>query len=180
MKISLIRSLVTVLVLCASNFATAQNSDAVFSKATIDIGITVSDVKKSAAFYADVLGLKEVKGFEVSGEKASNLGLTDNQAVNVRVFVLNDAEGATTARIKLMAFPKAPGVKPDQKFIHSTISISYLTLFVNDLDLSVERLKKAKVKLLGKTPVDLGGGRFLAAVQDPDGNFIELIGPSKK
>ena len=94
--------------------------------------------------------------------------------------MLDDTEGATTARIKLMAFPKAPGVKPDQKFIHSTISISYLTLFVNDLDLSVKRLNKAKVKLLGKTPVDLGGGRFLAAVQDPDGNFIELIGPSKK
>ncbi len=180
MKTTHILTLVALLAFSATDSAFAQKPDAVFSKATIDIGITVTDVEKSATFYSEVLGLKEVKGFEVSGEKASNLGLTDNQAVNVRVFVLDDSEGATTARIKLMAFPKAPGVKPDQKFIHSTISISYLTLFVNDLDLSVERLKKAKVKLLGKTPVDLGGGRFLAAVQDPDGNFIELIGPSKK
>ncbi|MFK5923097.1 MAG: VOC family protein [Verrucomicrobiota bacterium] len=158
----------------------AQDSDKVFSKSTIDIGITVANVEKSAAFYADVLGLKEVKGFDVSADKATRLGLTDHQPANIRVFVLDDSKGATTARIKLMAFPKAPGVKPDQKFIHSTISISYLTLFVADLDLAVERVKKANVKLLGETPVDLGGGKFLATVQDPDGNFIELIGPSKK
>ena len=180
MKLFNTLSLVAVLILFGASSASAQETDAVFSKATIDIGITVADVKKSAAFYSEVLGLTEVKGFEVSAEKAADLGLTDNQPVSVRVFVLNDAEGASTARIKLMAFPSAPGVKPDQKFIHSTIAISYLTLFVNDIDLAVERLKKAKVKLLGKTPVDLGGGRFLAAVQDPDGNFIELIGPSRK
>jgi len=180
MKYTSILSLVAVLTFFGASRSLAQKSDSVFSKATIDIGITVTDVKKSAAFYSDVIGLKEVKGFEVSAEKASNLGLTKQQPVSVRVFVCDDAEGVTTARIKLMAFPNAPGVKPDQSYIHSTIAISYLTLFVNDLDLAVERLKKAKVKLLGKTPVDLGGGRFLAAIQDPDGNFIELIGPSKK
>jgi hypothetical protein len=38
-------------------------------------------------------------------------------------------------------------------------------------------LRKAKVKLEGKSPVDLGGGNQLATVRDPDGNFIELIGP---
>ncbi len=180
MKYTSILSLVAVLTFFGTNRSLAQKADSVFSKATIDIGITVTDVKKSAAFYSDVIGLKEVKGFEVSAEKANNLGLTKQQPISVRVFVCDDAEGVTTARIKLMAFPNAPGVKPDQSYIHSTIAISYLTLFVNDLDLAVERLKKAKVKLLGKTPVDLGGGRFLAAIQDPDGNFIELIGPSKK
>ena len=172
--------LLVALALSAANCAIAQESNPIFSKATIDIGITVANVEKSAAFYSTVIGLKEVKGFEVSAEKASRLGLTDNQAVSVRVFVLDDAKGAATARIKLMTFPAAPGVKPNQSYIHSTIGISYLTLFVEDLDLAIERLKRAKVKLLGKTPVDLGGGRFLAAVQDPDGNFIELIGSSKK
>jgi len=128
MKLFNTLSLVAVLTLFGTNYASAQKPDAVFSKATIDIGITVADVKKSATFYSEVLGLTEVKGFEVSAEKAANLGLTDNQPVSVRVFVLNDEEGATTARIKLMAFPSAPGVKPDQKFIHSTIAISYLLI----------------------------------------------------
>ena len=173
-------TLIALLAVCTTEQSTIHASESVFSKATVDIGITVSNVEKSAAFYSDILGLKEAKGFEVSGEKAKRLGLTDNQAVSVRVFALDDSEGAVSARIKIMAFPKAPGVLPDQKFIHSTVSISYLTLFVKDLDIAVERLKKSKVKLLGETPVDLGDGRFLVAVQDPDGNFIELIGPSKK
>ena len=177
MKITHFLSLVALLSLFVTDSAIAQKSDDTFSKATIDIGITVADVTKSAAFYSEVLGLKEVKGFEVSGEKASNLGLTDNQAVSVRVFVLDDTEGATTARIKLMAFPKAPGVKPDQKFIHSTIGVSYLTLRVTDMDVALKRLADSKIKLLGKTPSNLSGNMYLTTVQDPDGNFIELIGP---
>lgn len=44
---------------------------------------------------------------------------------------------------------------------------------------ALERLKRAGVPLLGDTPVDLGGGSWLAAVKDPDGNFIELIGPKQ-
>ena len=78
-----------------------------------------------------------------------------------------------------MAFPKAPGAKPDQKFIHSTLGFSYLTLFVTDMDRALARLKKADVKLLGETPSPLGGGNFIAVCKDPDGNFIELIGSSK-
>jgi hypothetical protein len=41
----------------------------------------------------------------------------------------------------------------------------------------LERLKKAGVKTLGETPLDMGNHTRLIAVKDPDGNFIELIGP---
>jgi predicted enzyme related to lactoylglutathione lyase len=80
----------------------------------------------------------------------------------------------------MMAFPKAQGKKPDQEFIHSTLGVSYLTLFVTDMDAVMIRLKKAGVKTLGKTPASIGGPNFLTVFRDPDGNFIELIGPSKK
>ena len=66
-----------------------------------------------------------------------------------------------------------------QKYIHSTLGVSYLTLFVTDMDAAVARLKKANVRLLGKTPAALGGKTKITVVHDPDGNFIELIGPSK-
>ena len=72
----------------------------VFSKTVVDLGIVVSDLEESAKFYMDVIGLKEVKGFSVSGERAKSFGLTDNQPVNVRVFVLNDAKGIT--QLKMM------------------------------------------------------------------------------
>ena len=89
-----------------------------------------------------------------------------------------DAKGPKT-KFKLMAFPEAPGKMQDQKFIHSSIGVSYLTLYVTDMNKSVARLKEAKVQLLGKTPTDLGGGNFITVFRDPDGNFIELIGPKK-
>ncbi len=159
--------------------ATSKGEDIpVFSKTVVDLGIVVSDLEVSAKFYMDVIGLKEVKGFSVSGERAKSFGLTDNQSVNVRVFVLNDAKGST--QLKMMSFANAPGKKADQKFIHSTLGFSYLTLMVSDMNAALNRIKKASVKLLGETPAKLGGKTRLTVIRDPDGNFIELIGPIKE
>lgn len=149
----------------------------VFSSPTVDIGMVAGDLEKSAKFYTEVLGLTETKGFAVTPEKATALGLTDNLGAEIRVFVLGEGPGAT--RLKLMSFPASPGAKPDQKFIHSTLGLSYLTLRVTDMDAALKRLADAKIELLGETPASLGGDLFLTTVRDPDGNFIELIGPMK-
>jgi catechol 2,3-dioxygenase-like lactoylglutathione lyase family enzyme len=148
-----------------------------FSKPTIDIGIVARDVEKSAKFYTDTIGLKEIEGFSAPAELGKKIGLVDSHPINVRVFVTDEIEGAT--RIKLMSFPEAMGKLPDRSYIHSTLGINYLTLFVDDMDQALARLKKADAKLLGETPVSLGGKTQLVVVRDPDGNFIELIGPTK-
>lgn len=165
--------------ICALAGASTRAADAPaeFSKPVIDIGVVVSDVAKSAAFYTNAIGFKEVPGFKVTAERATEIGLTDHQPADIRVFVLG--EGNLATRVKLMSFPDAPGKKPDQKFIHSTVGMRYLTLYVTDLNASLKRLEKENVKLLGKTPTDLGGGTWIAVFQDPDGNFIELVGPRK-
>ena len=150
----------------------------VFAKSTFDLGIVVSDLDKAVDFYKNVVGMTEVKGFTAPANVATSFGLTDNQPVIVRRLVMADVKDAPS--LKLMAFPEAPGAKPDQRFIHSSLGFSYLTLFVNDMDAAVERARKAKVKLLGKTPAKIGGNNFLAVCKDPDGNFIELIGPSTR
>jgi catechol 2,3-dioxygenase-like lactoylglutathione lyase family enzyme len=155
----------------------ADEDDKVFSKPTIELGIVVADLEKSAKFYAEVVGMTEVKGFSAPAQVATKFGLTDNQAITVRKFVIADVEGAPA--LKLMAFTEAQGVKPDQKFIHSTLGFSYLTLFVVDMGAAVERAEKAGVKMLGETPAKAGPKNYLTVFQDPDGNFIELIGPSK-
>ena len=166
------------LLLSAVSNSTAADAAPEFSKQSIDIGVVVSDIDASVSFYTKVLGFKEVPGFAVPGPQGKAIGIIDNLDVNIRVFVLGD--GPEAAKIKLMSFPKKPGVKPAQDYIHSTIGLSYLTIFVKDMAPSLERIKKANVKLLGETPVDLGGGTLLTAVQDPDGNFIEIVGAGKK
>lgn len=146
-----------------------------FASPTVDIGIVAGDLEASAAFYTRALGLTETKGFTATPEKATAFGLTDHLGAAIRVFVLGEGPGAT--RLKLMSFPGAKGAVPDQRFIHSTIGISYLTLRVTDMDAALERLQAAGVPLLGETPALLNGNTYLTTVRDPDGNFIELIGP---
>ena len=148
-----------------------------FARTTIDVGIVVSDVEKAAQFYKNALGFTEVSGFDVSEEMGANSGLTDHQAFHVRVLV--PGEEASATRIKIMAFPKAPGKRVDNRFIHSSLGFSYLTVFVSDMTAAVERIRKAGVAQV-KAPYQLGGGNsYLTLVRDPDGNFIELVGPKK-
>jgi predicted enzyme related to lactoylglutathione lyase len=147
-----------------------------FARTTIDVGIVVSDVEKSAEFYKNALGFTEVPGFDVSAEMGGGSGLTDNQPFKVRVFVLGEEPTAT--KIKLMQFPDAPGKKVDNQFIHSSLGFSYLTIFVTDMTASVERANKAGAVVV-KEPYHLGDNNYLTLVKDPDGNIIEFVGPTK-
>jgi catechol 2,3-dioxygenase-like lactoylglutathione lyase family enzyme len=148
-----------------------------FSKPVIDLGMVVKDADRSAAFLTNAIGFKEVRGFDVTPDLGRRIGLTDGHAGRARVFVLDEGDIAT--RIKVLNFPEAPGQPAAQTYIHSTLGFRYLTLYVKNVNGSLERLKKAGVPLLGETPYELGGGSWLVAVKDPDGNFIELIGPKK-
>jgi catechol 2,3-dioxygenase-like lactoylglutathione lyase family enzyme len=149
-----------------------------FTKGTIDIGIVVRDAARTTEFLTNAVGFTEVKGFSVTPDLGKRVGLIDGHAVNVRMFTLTEGDQAT--RIKVLEFPKAETNRADQQFIHSTFGIRYLTLYVEDMKRAVERLKAAKVPLLGETPLDLGSGTYIAVFKDPDGNFMELIGPMPK
>ena len=148
-----------------------------FPKTTIDLGIVVSNVEKAAQFYKNAIGFTELSGFDVSKEMGGDAGLSDYQPFQVRVLVLADEASAT--RIKIMEFSEAPGKKVDNRFIHSSLGFSYLTISVSGMTAALERAKKAGV-LPVKEPYQLGTGNYyLTLVRDPDGNFIELLGPKK-
>jgi len=137
-----------------------------FPKTTIDIGIVVSNVEKAAQFYKNVIGFTELSGFDVSKEMGRDAGLSNYQAFSVRVLVLADKPNAT--RIKIMEFPEAPGKKIDNRFIHSSLGFSYLTISVSDMTATLERAKKAGVAPV-KKPYQLGAGNY----------YLSLLGPKK-
>ena len=149
-----------------------------FASTTIDVGIVVSDVEKSAQFYKNALGFTEVPGFDVSTELGGESGLSNYHAFHVRVMVLGEEENAT--KIKIMEFPKAPRKKVDNQFIHSSLGFSYLTIFVSDTTAAVERAQKAGAVPVKKPYKLAGSNNYLTLVKDPDGNIIELVGPKKK
>ncbi|MBP97468.1 hypothetical protein CMK18_16075, partial [Candidatus Poribacteria bacterium] len=70
------------------NYIAQAEDQSVFSKKTVDLGIVVSDLKQAAKFYIEVVGMKEVPGFKVPGKRVAQFGLTDNQPVVARRFVL--------------------------------------------------------------------------------------------
>ena len=145
-----------------------------FSRTTIDLGMVVGDVEKTAVFYREVLGFKELSGFDVSAQMADDTGLTDNRPFKVRVFALGDEPTAT--KLKIMTIPGAGLKKVDNQYIGSSLGFRYLTINVADLTRPLERLKQHGVAPV-KEPYRLGGNSYLILVKDPDGNTVELIGP---
>lgn len=155
--------------------AAKQNSGkAEFSRTTIDLGMVVSNVEKTAKFYTEALGFKELSGFDVSAQMANDTGLTDNRPFKVRVFVLGDEPTAT--RLKIMEIPGANSKKVDNQYIGSSLGFRYLTVMVADLTKVMARLKQNGIAPV-KEPYRLGGDSYLILVKDPDGNTVELIGP---
>jgi lactoylglutathione lyase len=151
-----------------------------FASTTVDFGIVAGDVAKSAAFYT-AIGFKEVSGFDVPAAMGRESGLSDGKPFAVRIFVLGDGDAAT--KVKIMQFPGTPSDRPDNAFIHSTLGIRYLTVYVADQTPVLVRLKRTGVTPIANGPYALPEGFpkgvYLSVVRDPDGNMIELVGPKK-
>lgn len=166
--------------LCALPSCPAADPGA-FTRTTIDLGMVVTDLEKSVAFYTDVIGFKEVPGFDVPATLATDAGLTDGKPLSIRVLVLGDDPEAT--KLKLMSVAGTTPRTGDTDFIHSHTGFRYLTIMVADTNAALARLAKHGAKTLAKSPAplpeSLGPGIFLTCVRDPDGNIVELVGPRK-
>lgn len=153
-----------------------------FASTTIDLGVVVSDINRSAKFYTEALGFKEVKGFSAPGDFLVSTGLTNGAPLKIRVFVLGDGDAAT--KIKLMEVPEVISRRSDNAYIHSQLGFRYLTIFVSNTNAALARLQKTGDRPIGRggavpLPKGFPEGVFLTCVRDPDGNIIELIGPKK-
>lgn len=158
-------------ILTISNTTIAQND---FAKNAISIGVVVEDLDKSLDFYQNVVGMVKVREFVVDSEKANRMGLSKDKSFDIKVLKLENSEEA--AELKLMTFNNKNSHK-NQKFIPDENGIRYITLFVKSMKPILKRIKKNNVKTLGKTPTMLDENRMFVLIQDPDGNFVEFIGP---
>ena len=150
-----------------------------YASTTIDLGTVVSDLERSAKWYTEVLGMKELAPMSVPGDFAAKIGLSNKLPFKVRVFALGEGEKAT--KLKLMEFKTAPGARVDQTFLHSSYGFRYLTLFVTDIDASIAKAAAAGAKPIADgvvaLPEGFPEGIYIAVLRDPDGNFVELVGP---
>jgi catechol 2,3-dioxygenase-like lactoylglutathione lyase family enzyme len=147
-----------------------------FPMGSIQIGVICSDLQRSIDFYTKVIGMTKTGNFSVNEAFAEKSGLTGGVPFYVTVLKLKDEPEA--AEWKLMSFGKE-ATHPPQKYIQDDIGMQYITIFVKSMKPFLERLKAHNVVLLEETPAFLEDGRQFVLVQDPDGNFIELIGPAE-
>ncbi|MEN8788655.1 MAG: VOC family protein [Flavobacteriaceae bacterium] len=133
------------------------------------VGLVVSDLKKSQEFYTDVIGMKEVGGFELSAEWAQEAGMSDNRPFAVKIFKMRETNTATM--LKLAYFDE---VKSSEKMkaIGQSAGVNYITFYLNELRGVKERIKNANITVIGEVERD---AYTLIIVQDPDGVFVELI-----
>ena len=170
------KSITCLLLLLLLPAAAASGQEAprvAYSDARIDIGLVVADLERAIAFYEGALGLRRAYSFEVASEFARDAGLTAGPPLEVVAFKLSDSPDAPVLKLVRTGEPQPyrPAHITDQS------GVRYLTIFVTEMGGLLQRLQSNGVPILGKGPVAMSDGQTLALVQDPDGLFIELIGP---
>lgn len=145
-----------------------------FEKNTISIGVVVSDLEKSLDFYTKVIGMVKTSEFSVDEKFAKRSGLTDGTPFSVTVLKLENNSQAN--QWKLLSFGKDAN-HPKQTTIMDDTGAQYITINVKSIKPFLERLKKHNIKILSDDGLKVGNGNLFVLIQDPDGTFIELMGP---
>ncbi|WP_461065689.1 VOC family protein [Spirosoma horti] len=163
--------IITLFVFLSSLRASAQSN---FTSKTIGIGVVVADLDRSLDFYVNGIGMVKTGNFTINEDFGKRSGLTNGVATNVAILKLENSPEATDW--KLMSFGKKAS-HPKPTYIQDDTGMQYITINVKALQPIIDRLTKLNVPFLGSTPTPLNAKAHFVFVQDPDGNFIELIGP---
>jgi catechol 2,3-dioxygenase-like lactoylglutathione lyase family enzyme len=145
-----------------------------FFNPSISVGNVVSDLETSVKFYTKIVGMVKTGGFHIEEGFAKKSGLSDGIPFDVVILKLIDDPKST--EWKLVSFNKKAN-HPKQDFIQDDIGIQYVTIYIDKLQPIIDRIKAAKIPFLGDTPIKLDANRHFVLIQDPDGTFVELIGP---
>ncbi|KAA5547806.1 VOC family protein [Adhaeribacter rhizoryzae] len=145
-----------------------------FSSKLIGMGVVVSDLERSLDFYVNGIGMTKAYSFKINEDFGKRSGLSNGVATDVTVLKLENSPEAN--EWKLMSFGKK-ATKSKSKFIQDDTGVQYITINVKALKPVIERLKAKNVTFLGSSPIPLNQKSHFVLVQDPDGTFIELIGP---
>ncbi len=126
------------------------------AKDSIDLGIVTANGPAMLAFYRDVLGL------EHTGDMPVPAGSTMHR--------LN----CGTTVIKIVVPTKPPAARPAPGGLAGGTGFRYFTITVSNLDEVLAAAKAAKCAIpIPRT--NIRAGVDIAMIEDPDGNWVELL-----
>lgn len=125
-------------------------------KDSIDLGIVVRDSAKALAFYRDTLGLEHVADTPMPG------GGTMHRLM------------CGASLIKVVSLEKTPEAAAPPGGIQGASGYRYWTITIGNLEAAAQQCADAGYRLV--VPVrEIRPGIRIAIVEDPDGNWVELL-----
>lgn len=147
-------------------------------KGIVHVGLTVTDLDCSVAFYRDVLGLAYLGEMKMEGPETERL--FQKQGCRARVAYLNGSQELAAPPVELIQFV---GQEPERQTgdLFRT-SISELCFATEDIDREYRRLKELGVEFMSEPQTfdstRYGFGKSRAVyLRDPDGIILEIIQP---
>ena len=153
-------------------FATAMHGQSPADLGVAAIGLVVSDIEKSEAFYTEVIGMEAAGEFSLTSAWSDEAGMAGGKPFSVKMFKMNSSPSATI--LKLAWFEETE-TRANMTDVGLTSGVNYLTLHYNDLAEVEKRVKDAGIDIVGRVA---GEGYQLFIIKDPDGIYIELVGPA--
>ncbi len=134
------------------------------------VSFTVSDLRKSVAFYENVLGLKCISYAERDEEFST--AVTGIEGVKMEIAYI-DAPGCS---IELIQYIKGEGLRIDTTTCN--IGSTHICFNISDYDSWIQRMKDNNVRMRGDlcvVPAGPNKGKRVCYMVDNDGNNLEFI-----
>ncbi len=131
------------------------------------LGICVSNLARSLAFYRGVLGFVEVGRFR------------DDRGYGSRFLELDDVRMSAIYlerdgwRVELIHFAQPTPVGPDQRRPMNQLGLTHLSFVVEDLDAATDEIRRLGGSVIEATRMEMHARAVFAT--DPDGTRLELI-----
>ena len=135
------------------------------------IGYVVEDIDRSETFYTKVLGMEPAGSFSLDTTWSREAGAANGRPFSVKMFRLGDGPEATLLKL---AYFESTSPRLPQEGLDTPAGVNYLTLAYADLQPVIDRLRIAGVPVAGYVRRE---NYQLIFIRDPDGLFIELVGP---
>lgn len=127
------------------------------TKTSVDVGIVVRDADKAVTFYGGVLGLP-----------ADAMPKMPMPGGTMHRFLAGESV------VKLLSFEAPPDASNPPGGIAGGSGFRYFTITVSNLDAAAEAAREAG-HTVPMGPLDLAPGVRICMIEDPDGNWVELL-----
>lgn len=155
--------------------ASAVPDTIVLAEAVDAIGITVSDLDRSVAFYTNILDFEEIGRFESSGPEWERLlGVFGARTRTARLRL-----GEETLELTEFLAPRGRPVPPDSR--SNDLWFQHVAIIVSDMDRAYARLADVGVEHVSPRPQllpdwnEAAGGIEAFYFRDPDGHILEIL-----